>query len=62
MAGSVRATEAELEAFTDPSSGAPSPVLLFVGRFLGFKRVPLLLRAYARFGLDHVSVTTVRVR
>ncbi|MBA3263161.1 MAG: glycosyltransferase family 4 protein [Thermoleophilaceae bacterium] len=46
--GSVRATEAELEAFTDHESGEPSPVLLFVGRFLDFKRVPLLVRAYAR--------------
>ena len=31
-----------------PSTGEPRPVLMFVGRFLGFKRVPLLLRAYAR--------------
>ncbi len=46
--GSVRATEADLEAFMDPDSGEPSPVLLFVGRFLDFKRVPLLVRAYAR--------------
>ena len=30
------------------ASGAPRPVLMFVGRFLGFKRVPLLIRAYAR--------------
>ena len=37
-----------LDAFFDPASGAPRPVLMFVGRFLGFKRVPLLIRAYAR--------------
>ena len=30
------------------SHRAPRPVLLFVGRFLDFKRVPLLIRAYAR--------------
>jgi len=46
--GSIRATEAELGTLTDPATGEPSPVLLFVGRFLDFKRVPLLLRAYAR--------------
>ncbi len=34
--------------FHDPSTGDPLPVLLFVGRFLGFKRVPLLVHAYAR--------------
>ena len=31
-----------------PRTGERRPVLLFVGRFLGFKRVPLLVRAYAR--------------
>ena len=47
--GSVRYDEREvLDAFFDPVSGAPRPVLMFVGRFLGFKRVPLLIRAYAR--------------
>jgi glycosyltransferase involved in cell wall biosynthesis len=47
--GSIRYTEAEvLDAFFDPETGEPRPVLLFVGRFLGFKRVPLLVRAYAR--------------
>ncbi|MCA1680025.1 MAG: glycosyltransferase family 4 protein [Actinobacteria bacterium] len=46
--GSVRATEAELGTLTDRESGEPTPVLLFVGRFLDFKRVPLLVRAYAR--------------
>jgi glycosyltransferase involved in cell wall biosynthesis len=46
--GSVRYSEAEvLDAFFD-ADGEPRPVLLFVGRFLGFKRVPLLVRAYAR--------------
>jgi glycosyltransferase involved in cell wall biosynthesis len=35
-------------AFVDRATNEPRPVLLFVGRFLGFKRVPLLVRAYAR--------------
>ncbi len=47
--GSVRYGEREVvDAFFDRTSGAPLPVLLFVGRFLDFKRVPLLIRAYAR--------------
>jgi glycosyltransferase involved in cell wall biosynthesis len=33
--------------FTDPATGELLPVLLYVGRFLDFKRVPLLIRAYA---------------
>ena len=37
-----------IDAFFDASTGEPRPVLMFVGRFLGFKRVPLLVRAYAR--------------
>lgn len=46
--GSVAYTSGDLAAFVDPVTGAPRPVLLFVGRFLGFKRVPLLVRAYQR--------------
>ena len=47
--GSIRYREDEVvEAFFDASTGEPRPVLMFVGRFLGFKRVPLLVRAYAR--------------
>ena len=47
--GSIRYTEDEVvEAFFDASTGESRPVLMFVGRFLGFKRVPLLVRAYAR--------------
>jgi D-inositol-3-phosphate glycosyltransferase len=45
--GSVRYPPEALAAFTGPN-GEPVPVLIFVGRFLGFKRVPLLVRAYAR--------------
>src|SRR4051794_718981 len=48
-AGSIRYSEEEvLDAFFDPATGERRPVLLYVGRFLGFKRVPLLVRAYAR--------------
>ena len=47
--GSIRYREDEvIDAFFDPESGEARPVLLFVGRFLAFKRVPLLVRAYAR--------------
>jgi glycosyltransferase involved in cell wall biosynthesis len=46
--GSIRYDEAVLDKFVDPGTGERSPVLLFVGRFLDFKRVPLLVRAYAR--------------
>lgn len=44
--GSIRYAESDLAAFVD--GGAPAPVLFFVGRFLGFKRVALLVRAYGR--------------
>ena len=47
--GTIRYSDAEIDRFfLDPETGALLPVLLFVGRFLGFKRVPLLVRAYAR--------------
>lgn len=45
--GSIVATDTELEAF------AGQPVLIYTGRFLHFKRVPLLVRAYARARLKH---------
>jgi len=41
--GSIRYSEEDIEALADPDA----PVLLFVGRFLDFKRVPLLVHAYA---------------
>ena len=41
--GSVRYDERDIAALVDPAA----TVLLFVGRFLDFKRVPLLVRAYA---------------
>jgi glycosyltransferase involved in cell wall biosynthesis len=44
--GSVRYSLADLSAFAD--STHMRPVLLYVGRFTGVKRLPLLLRAYAR--------------
>lgn len=43
--GGVSYTEDDLGAFVH--DGEPTPVLLFVGRFMEFKRVPLLLKAYA---------------
>jgi glycosyltransferase involved in cell wall biosynthesis len=47
--GSVRYSAAEVEAaFFEPRTGEPLPVLMFVGRYLAFKRVPLLVRAYVR--------------
>lgn len=47
--GSIRYGEEHvLDTFFDPATGAPRPVLIFVGRFLAFKRVPLLVRAYAQ--------------
>lgn len=46
--GSVGYSAADLERFVDPSTGEPAPVLLFVGRFTAVKRIPLLVRAYAR--------------
>lgn len=45
--GSIRYPLDSLDAFTGPG-GEPLPLLLYVGRFLNFKRVPLLIRAYAR--------------
>lgn len=46
--GSIRYTVKDLEQFVDQSTGQMQPVLLYVGRFLDFKRVPLLVRAYQR--------------
>jgi glycosyltransferase involved in cell wall biosynthesis len=47
--GSVRYTEAEvIDGFFDAETREALPVLMYVGRFLAFKRVPLLVRAYAR--------------
>jgi glycosyltransferase involved in cell wall biosynthesis len=47
--GSIRYGEREvIDAFFDRAGDKPRPVLMYVGRFLGFKRVPLLVRAYAR--------------
>jgi glycosyltransferase involved in cell wall biosynthesis len=45
--GSIRYPPEALAAFTS-RGGEPLPLLMFVGRYLGFKRVPLLVRAYAR--------------
>ena len=44
--GTLAYTEADLDRLLGADDGAT--VLAFVGRFLGFKRVPLLVRAFAR--------------
>ena len=44
--GTLRYTEADLDRLLGADDDAT--VLLFVGRFLGFKRVPTLIRAFAR--------------
>ena len=49
VVGSVRYTPQDLAAFADPDQ----PVLIFVGRFTHQKRLPLLLRAYARARREH---------
>jgi glycosyltransferase involved in cell wall biosynthesis len=46
--GSIRYSAGEVEQAFFAPNGEPYPVLLYVGRYLGFKRVPLLVRAYAR--------------
>ncbi len=46
--GTIRYRAADVDAAFRAPDGRARPVLLFVGRFLGFKRVPLLVRAYAR--------------
>lgn len=46
VAGSVTYGADDLTVFADPKTGEANPVLLYVGRFLAFKRVPLLVRAY----------------
>lgn len=46
--GTIKYSASDVQkGFVDAETGNPLPVLLYVGRFLGFKRVPLLIRAYA---------------
>jgi glycosyltransferase involved in cell wall biosynthesis len=45
--GSIRYPLEAMDTFTGPG-GEPLPLLLYVGRYVDFKRVPLLIRAYAR--------------
>jgi len=46
--GTIKYSESDVQkGFVDTETGSPLPVLLYVGRFLDFKRVPLLIRAYA---------------
>ena len=45
--GTIRYTNNDINRFfTDPATGELRPTLLYVGRFLDFKRVPLLVRSY----------------
>ncbi len=44
--GSVHYAEDDLQSFLNPATGKMAPVLMYVGRFLDFKRVPMLIRAY----------------
>ncbi|MBH1933279.1 glycosyltransferase family 4 protein [Streptomyces sp. AV19] len=55
--GSLRYTDTDLRRLRDPA-GNLRPLLLWVGRFLDFKRVPVLLRAFAtaRVRLDPAPV------
>ncbi len=46
--GSIRYRDEDLHWFEADGQGDHAPVLLFVGRFTEVKRVPLLIRAYAR--------------
>ncbi|MGW2652090.1 glycosyltransferase family 4 protein [Streptomyces sp. NPDC001478] len=46
-AGSIRYTDSDLHRLYNPD-GTLRPLLLWVGRFLDFKRVPVLLEAFAR--------------
>jgi len=55
--GTITHDEHDLDAFGAADGSAASPVLLFIGRFLGFKRVPLLVRAYA-CARDHFATRT----
>ena len=46
--GSIRYRDEDMRWFEPGDEGDHAPVLMFVGRFTEVKRVPLLLRAYAR--------------
>ena len=46
LPGQVHYSVDDLRYFVDSDTGEMNPVLLYVGRFLDFKRVPLLIRAY----------------
>jgi glycosyltransferase involved in cell wall biosynthesis len=48
VAGSLRYGDGVVDRLVGRGDGAAPTVLLYVGRFIEFKRVPLLVRAYAR--------------
>jgi glycosyltransferase involved in cell wall biosynthesis len=48
LPGTIRYSDDDIDRFfVDATTGELRPTLLYVGRFLDFKRVPLLIRAYA---------------
>ena len=49
--GSIAYSDADLRFFRN-ADGSPAPVLLFVGRFIAFKRIDVLLEAYEMFRAD----------
>ncbi|GLW58540.1 glycosyltransferase family 4 protein [Kitasatospora phosalacinea] len=46
--GTLRYTEADLQRFTDPATGRLRPIVLWTGRFLDFKRLPVMLTGFAK--------------
>ena len=52
--GTVRYRDADLERLVD-ATGELRPLVLYVGRFTAVKRIPLLLRAYARARSDFLT-------
>ncbi|WP_328955080.1 glycosyltransferase family 4 protein [Kitasatospora purpeofusca] len=50
--GSIRYEADDLARLRDPRTGHLRPLLLWVGRFLDFKRVPVLLRAFAQLSKE----------
>ena len=58
--GTVRYRDADLERLVD-ATGELRPLVLYVGRFTAVKRIPLLLRAYARARSDLLTQPTLLV-
>lgn len=52
--GTIRYRDSDLDRFID-GTGELRPLVLYVGRFTAVKRIPLLLRSYARARRDFVT-------